>query len=409
MDVSLDHDLPRRGNQKRLGISFDASSDLLPSKANKLSQMNPYERNGLLDVSRGHRNGFSKSLGDLSMLDSPAGNPRRSVMFEEDLRVHAEMLERARSRFRELELKYPEVFRNSPSKSPSMASLNTWRSSGMLKQPSIELTIDQDQPMLENQSHELEFGENDGLGDLSVGAPVYRKLSSGAQRRKAPLLSSSMRSHHLEDSCDSAFDEIDRESVHSRTSHERSPSSNSRTSSRFLYPGDSLESDKDSGISTDQPFIPTHKPPIYPKRATFADSDLGNIRSKSLSLSQPSLAYDSYENESERAKRTVDRQGILKSTAFRNQGIRSESLDVEFPLDKVKYQARKSRLEAVRSGKPYFCLFLRLYFENKFSIERVSTVVTLPPLNPYKLKIHVRELSTDKKYFFPSHLHYLVL
>lgn len=340
----------RRSNQKRLGMSLDASPDL-PTKANKLSQMNPYERKGLLDISRDHRNGFSKSLGDLSMLGSPAGNSKRSVMFEEDLRAHAEMLERARSRFRELELKYPEVFRNSP-RSPSVSSLNTWRGSGMLKQPSIELTMDQG--MFENQSQELEIRENDGLGDLS-DVPVYRKLSSGAQRRKAPLLSTSMRSHHLEDSCDSAFDEIDRESNHSRTSQDRSPSaSNSRnSSSRFLYPGDSLESDKDSGISTDHPFIPIHKPPIYPKRATFAESNSEGIRgSKSLSLSQPSLA-----NESERAKRTVDRQGILKSTAYKNQGIRSGSLDAEFPADDVKYQARKSRLQALRTGTLiYFCL-----------------------------------------------------
>lgn len=358
MECSLDGDVGHRSNQKRLGMSFDASPDLLPTKANKLSQMNPYERNGLLDISRGHRNGFSKSLGDLSMLDASAGNPKRSVMFEEDLRAHAEMLERARSRFRELELKYPDVFRNSP-RTPSMASLNTWRGSGMLKQPSIELTLDQ--TMFENQSQDLEVRENDGLGDLS-DVPVYRKLSSGAQRRKAPLLSSSMRSHHLEDSCDSAFDEIDRESNHSRTSHDRSPTaSNSRnSSSRFLYPGDSLESDKDSGISTDQPFIPTHKPPVYPKRATFADSDSGNIRgSKCLSLSQPSLAYDSYKNEAERAKRTIDRQGILKSTAYKNQGIRSESLDAVFPLDDAKYQARKSRLQALRTGK---LIVIAVYF-----------------------------------------------
>jgi hypothetical protein len=263
MDVHLGH----LGYQKHYGLSFDACADQSPTKVNKLSQMNLYEKNGLLDISHGHRNGFSKSLGDLTALDSHTGHQRRTVMFEEDLRSHAAMLERARSRFRELELKYPEVFRNSPRKS-SASSLNTWRGSGVLKQPSIELTIDQSR--LENQSQEIEVKENDQLGDLS-DVPVYRKLSSGAQRRKAPLLSSSMRSHHLEDSCDSAFDEIDRESIHSRTSHDRSPTpTNSRTSSsRFLYPGaDSLESNKDSGKSTDQPVFLQLNRQYIPKRAT---------------------------------------------------------------------------------------------------------------------------------------------
>lgn len=322
-----------RHQLSNMGHSFDVSS----MKDNTLN--NSYTRNRVLDITRAHKNGFSKSLGDISTLSSPSGYQRKTVLFEEDLRAHAEMLERARTRFRQLELKYPEVFKNS-SRASSISSLNTYQGCSSVKQPSIDLTM--------NDSEVKTELEVDRLGDLA-DMPVYRKLSSG-QRRKAPCLSSSMRSHHLEDSCDSAFDDIDPpESIHSR---EQSPTAHSNSaqtgnSSRFLYPGDSLESDKDSGIGiyTDQPPKTTIK---LQKHAQFAE--VGGI-SKSLSLSQPSLTSES-KSEDQKPSTTSrrSRQGILKSSAYRNQGI-SESLDAEFPLDKIKYTTKRHRLQALKTGK----------------------------------------------------------
>lgn len=325
-------------------VSFDTTS---PWQEWTLQQ--PYNRRALLEISSSHRNGFSKSLGDLSSLSSPGRYQRRTVMFEEDLKTHAEMLDRARTRFRELELKYPEVFKNS-SRTSSISSLNTLRGHSMAKQPSIELSYHRCESENQNYDHDLEVKEIDQLGDLTQ-VPAYRK-HSGGQRRRAPLLSSSMRSHNLEDSCDSAFDEIDRES------NDQSPNyvNNTATSStRFLYPGDSLESDKDSGISTDQPFVPPTKTLNFQKRATFLESETGQIN-KSLSLSQPSLLSDSsshpnWQSTDQPTRNRTSRQGILKSTAYRNQGIRSESLDAEFPLDRVKYTTRRSRLQALKTGK----------------------------------------------------------
>lgn len=298
----------------------------------------PCKRNSSLDITQAHRNGFSKSLGDISSLSSPARYQRKAVLFEEDLRAHAEMLDRARTRFRRLELKYPDVFKHS-SRASSISSLNVYQASSSLKQPSIELSVHGSESG--NQSFEQEV---DRLGDLAE-VPVYRKYSG--QRRKAPLLSSSMRASHLEGSCDSAFDEIDRESIHSQEQSPTNIDNNSaNTSSRFLYPGDSVESDKDSGIYTDQPSLPAPQSPI--KRAKFAE--VGEI-SKSLSFSQPSLVSESNFTDEKQSTRAISRQGILKSSAYRNQGIRSESLDAEFPLDRVRYQAKKKRLLGLKTGK----------------------------------------------------------
>lgn len=244
------------------------------------------------------RSGFSKSLGDLSQLSgSRNGFSRKSVAFEEDLYEHDIVLERARTRFRQLELKYPEIFKQF-SRTSSVSSL-------------ADRSV--------SSSHEHEHA--DGMDTLQVPRINPDSKSSGGSNttaRRAPRLSVAMRVKNLEDSCDSAFDEVDRDSIHSRASQDPS----SIKSPSLLHPCDSLESDKDSGISTDRPFIP--QGPKYGRPVRWAESEdnLDIEKAGSLqSVGRISSSTEEYPRE--------DRRGILKSAAYKNQGsIQSESADV---------------------------------------------------------------------------------
>lgn len=239
------------------------------------------------------RSGFSKSLGDLSQLSGSRNSfSRKSVAFEEDLYEHNSVLERARTRFRELELKYPEIFKQF-SRTSSVSSL-------------ADRSV--------SSSHEHEHA--DGMDTLQVPRINPDSKSGGVSNttaRRAPRLSVAMRVKNLEDSCDSAFDEVDRDSIHSRASQDpiKSPS--------LLHPCDSLESDKDSGISTDRPFIP--QGPKYGRPVRWAESEDIEKAGSLQSVRRISSSTEEYPRE--------DRRGILKSAAYKNQGsIQSESADV---------------------------------------------------------------------------------
>ena len=115
-----EHSTVWKKNRRRMSgvLSFDAVDD---------SNVNSPQMNAdyLFAPARSQRNGFSKSMVDLSSYRSIN---RKSVMFEEDLFAHKEIIQRARHRFKELELKYPEIFKNS-SKTPSVLSSSLSRQS----------------------------------------------------------------------------------------------------------------------------------------------------------------------------------------------------------------------------------------------------------------------------------------
>lgn len=296
--------------------SFDMSSrtdvtdfaDIYLSERNKPVSSSPYS----------HRNGFSKSMVDLSSRNGF----RKSVMFEEDLYAHKEMLQRARNRFKELELKYPEIFKNSTRTSSLSSTGSNRRSRSFDRSESLE------PKSVEHQ--EIQTTKTDTLQVLRSGTNDQSSNVVTISRTRPPPLSVAMKLHNLEDSCDSAFDEIDRESVYSKTSHEPTPTSFSN--SHFLYPGESVESDKDSGISTDRPCTPNSR---SSRPLRWIDPRLSGNQSlpqKSKSLTALSSGTNSQEltgSDSDSHKsRSKDRRGILKSVAYRNQEIQSESLDI---------------------------------------------------------------------------------
>jgi len=295
--------------------SFDVSSKTdVKECANDYS---PERKNPVLSSAYNHRNGFSKSMVDLSSRNGF----RKSVMFEEDLFAHKEMLQRARNRFKELELKYPEIFQNSTRNSSLSSTGSNQRSRSLERSESLE------PKSVEHQ--EIQTSKTDTLQVLRSATNDSDVVT--ISRKRPPPLSVAMKLHNLEDSCDSAFDEIDRESVHSKTSHEPTPTSFSN--SHFLYPGESVESDKDSGISTDRPLTPKSR---SSRPLTWMDPRLSGTQSlplKSKSLTALSSETNSQElltgSDSDSHKsRTKNRRGILKSVAYRNQEIQSESLDI---------------------------------------------------------------------------------
>ena len=245
------------------------------------------------------RHRFSKSLGDLShSCNPPSGKSRKSVAFEEDLFEQREVLQRARQRFRELELKYPEIFKDFSRTSSVVAALNA--------KPSAE--SDKDKPP--RATHEMD----------TLQVPSERSFSAARNStnyRRAPRLSVAMRSHNLEDSSDSAFDEnLDRELSVQTT---RSLTEQRSRAERSLDASESIESDKDSGISTDRPFIP---PVLSHRPVRWADDDTTLKLRKAKSLSLQALEGKSASIEGY----PRDRRGILKSAAYKNQGILAESL-----------------------------------------------------------------------------------
>lgn len=294
--------------------------------------------NPVLSSSHSHRNGFSRSMVDLP---SARNGFRKSVVFEEDLCAHKEMLQRARNRFKELELKYPEIFKNSRTSSVSSPGSN--RHSGSFnRSESLELES------VERQN--TQTAKTDTLQVLGSGEKDQNSSTAVAiSRGRPPPLSVAMKLHFLEDSGDSAFDEIDhdRESMNSKASHEPTPTSFG-INKHFLFSGESVESDKDSGISTDRPCTPNSKP-VRPVRwpETRLDTQTLSSKSKSLTaLSSPrsnSLEYPRSDSDSVRRHR-VDRRGILKSVAYRNQEIRAESLDIPAAATSpTHHQGRQNR------------------------------------------------------------------
>ena len=301
-----------------------------------------------------HRNHFSKSMGDLTNLEKQKLHCR-SVIFEDDLAgdlaEHTEIIARARNRFRELELKYPKIFKNSSRSSISSLSCteNKWKS--------CDQTMSQ-LPNMDPRHTETKCQRNNSLclgqrstaeekmKDRKLSVPVngHHALDSRVNhfpyRKKPPPLSMAMRSQNLDDSCDSAFDDRDVDREASFPNNDNSPPARSPNSSkygRFLYPGDSLESDKDSGISTDRPFVPQTKSRRNYRPVRWADSEESSTNtgidcSKSTSLSTlprgGSLTHDGDESSSySHTKKSSDRRGILKSAAYRNQGLKYGSLD----------------------------------------------------------------------------------
>lgn len=336
-------------NRNPRRISGAQSFDM-PSKTTEVTNVSniysPERRNPALSSSYSHRNGFSKS-----MVDLPSRNGfRKSVMFEEDLFAHKEMLQRARNRFKELELKYPEIFKNS-SRTSSLSSSGSNQPSG-----SFDRADSLEPKSVEHQ--EIQTTKTDTLQVLRSGTNDQNSNVVTIPRRRPPPLSVAMKLHNLEDSCDSAFDEIDRESVHSKTSHEPTPTS--FTNNRFLYPGESVESDKDSGISTDRPCTPNSRPSRPAKWADPRLSGTQSLPTKSKSLTVLLSGTNSQEfggSDSDSHKsRSIDRRGILKSVAYRNQEISSESLDIPSTASGSTYcQQRQNRSGSlpgqVRRGK----------------------------------------------------------
>lgn len=336
--------------------SFDMSSrtdvtdfaDIYLSERNKPVSSSPYS----------HRNGFSKSMVDLSSRNGF----RKSVMFEEDLYAHKEMLQRARNRFKELELKYPEIFKNS-TRTSSLSSTGSNRRSR-----SFDRSESLGPKSVEHQ--EIQTTKTDTLQVLQSGTNDQSSNVVTISRTRPPPLSVAMKLHNLEDSCDSAFDEIDRESVHSKTSHEPTPTSFSN--SHFLYPGESVESDKDSGISTDRPCTPNSR---SSRPLRWIDPRLSGTQflpQKSKSLTALSSGTNSQEltgSDSDSHKsRSKDRRGILKSVAYRNQEIQSESLDIPTAANsstcsQQRHNQSGSLSGQIRRGKLwsifYCCCWLR--------------------------------------------------
>ena len=296
--------------------SFDMSSrtDVIEC-ANIYS---PEKKNPVLSSAYSHRNGFSKSMVDLSSRNGF----RKSVMFEEDLFAHKEMLQRARNRFKELELKYPEIFQNSTRTSSLSSTGSNQRSRSLDRSESLE------PKSVEHQ--EIQTSKTDTLQVLRSATNDSDVVT--LSRKRPPPLSVAMKLHNLEDSCDSAFDEIDRESVHSKTSHEPTPTS-FHSNSHFLYLGESVESDKDSGISTDRPCTPNSRSsrPLRWVDPRLSGTQSLPLKSKSLTAllsettSQELLTGSDSDSHKSRSK---DRRGILKSVAYRKQEIQSESLDI---------------------------------------------------------------------------------
>lgn len=289
----------------------------------------------VLSSTYSHRNGLSKS-----MVDLPSRNVngfRKSVMFEEDIFAHNEMLQRARNRFKELELKYPEIFKNS-SRTSSLSLSGSNQPSG-----SFDRSRSLEPKSVEHQ--EIQTTKTDTLQVLRSGTNDQNFNVVGTiSRRRPPPLSVAMKLHNLEDSCDSAFDEIDRESVHSKTSHEPTPTSFSNN--HFLYPGESVESDKDSGISTDRPCTPnsrSSRPARWVDPNLTGAQSLPSTRSKSLSLTalplSNSMEFAGSDSDSLKS-RSIDRRGILKSVAYRNQEIKAESLDIATSASTSSYCQR---------------------------------------------------------------------
>lgn len=331
--------------------SFDMSSKTNVSDfANIYS---PERQKPVLSSACSHRNGFSKSMVDLSSRNGF----RKSVMFEEDLFAHKEMLQRARNRFKELELKYPEIFKNS-SRTTSLSSTDSNQRSR-----SFDRSESPEPKSVEHQ--EIQTTKTDTLQVLRSGTNDQSSNVVTISRKRPPPLSVAMKLQNLEDSCDSAFDEIDRESVHSKTSHEPTPTSYSN--SHFLYPGESVESDKDSGISTDRPGTPNSRPsrPLRWVDPRLSGTQSLPQKSKSLTVllsesnSQELTGCDSDSHKS----RSKDRRGILKSVAYRNQEIKSESLDIPATANSSTYsQQRQNRSGSlpgqIRRGKFFNTLLL---------------------------------------------------
>lgn len=330
--------------------SFDISSKTdVTDFANIYS---PERKNPVLSSTYSHRNGFSKSMVDLSSRNGF----RKSVMFEEDLFAHKEMLQRARNRLKELELKYPEIFQNSTRTSSLSSTGSNQRSRSFDRSESLE------PKSVEHQ--EIQTSKTDTLQVLRSGINDQSSDVVTISRKRPPPLSVAMKLHNLEDSCDSAFDEIDRESVHSKTSHEPTPTSFSN--GHFLYPGESVESDKDSGISTDRACTPNSR---SSRPLRWVDPRLSGTQSlpqKSKSLtallsetnSQELAGSDSDSHKS----RSKDRRGILKSVAYRNQEIQSESLDIPTTANSSTYsQQRQNRSGSlpgqIRRGKFWSILY----------------------------------------------------
>lgn len=327
----------RIGNPLRIsGVhSFDVSPQNyakdVPNVYSPQRQINP-----VLSSAHSHRNGFSKSMIDLP---SSRNLYRKSVMFEDDLFEHKEMLQRARNRFKELELKYPEIFKNSRTSLVSSSGSN--RHSGSFdRSESLELKS------VERQ--DIQTAKTDTLQVLRSGVSDQNSTAVTVSRRRPPPLSVAMKLHNLEDSCDSAFDETDhdRESVYLKTSHEPTPPAFGNK--HFLYPGESVESDKDSGISTDRPCTPNSRPagPIRGIDQELRGTQTLPAKSKSstaLSSRRISLEYPASDSDSTKRQR-VDRRGILKSVAYRNQEIKAESLDIPSTVTSPTfYQGRQSR------------------------------------------------------------------
>ena len=306
-------------NQRRISASqtLDFSSEHAANISDVYSsQVRQIPR---LSSTFSHRNGFSKSMGDLSGMSNGC---RKSVIFDEDLFAHKEMLQRARNRFRELELKYPEIFRNS-----SRTSSLSYSSAEREQSESFDCFFS-----LEARSLECQHTQTSNRDTLQVprkGILDHKSSENTVLKRRPPPLSVAMKLHNLEGSCDSAFDEIDHESLYSRTSHEPTPTS--QCCNQFLYPGDSIESDKDSGISTDRPFAPSSKPakPVRWADPSLDDSksDAANSQRLSLLLSRTN-SQEISGSEADNKSRRIDRRGILKSVAYRNQEIKTESLDI---------------------------------------------------------------------------------
>lgn len=340
-------------NRKRFSgaQSFD-----VPSRNYVTKKPNLYlteKRSPRFPSMHGDSNGLSKS-----MVDLPSRNLngfRKSVMFEEDIFAHKEMLQRARNRFKELELKYPEIFKDS-SRTSSFSSSGSNQPNG-----SIDRSQSLDPKSVEHQ--EIQTTKSDILQVLRSGTNDQSStVVATTSRRRPPPLSVAMKLHNLEDSCDSAFDDIDRESVHSKTSHEPTPTSISKN--HFLYPGESMESDKDSGISTDRPCTPnsrSSRPTRWEDPQQSGQQSYPSTRSKSLSLTAlpltNSLEYASFDSESQRS-RSVDRRGILKSVAYRNQEIKTESFDIAPSSSNSSLNCQRSRsgslTEGVRRGSSIY-------------------------------------------------------
>ena len=295
-------------------------------------------------TSMAYGNRFSKSMGDLTSLRKQQHH-RSSVILEDGfLAEHAEVVVRARNRFRELERKYPDIFKKF-SRSSSVSSLpcNEEKSTNCgHNSPFLKSAVDERLPR--NQRRNT---ADDKTKERTLSVPVYGVPSSRSglnhfhYGRRAPPLSLAMRSQNLDDSCDSAFGDHETAST---ICHETSPPARSPINSkcrRFLFPGDSVESDKDSGISADRPFIPSAKTTRNSRPVRWADSESFESaasnsdlsKSTSLSMLPRSGSLNPDQNESPtnnlRTKNSSYRRGILKSVAYRNQELNYGSLDSE--------------------------------------------------------------------------------